>query len=957
MIFSTLFKTKATWQHKDATTRITAINNELSLSDNQHSAILHDMVKSDDSDLVRRAALLKIGSLAAFIDASRNNSLEKVKQFATQQVHDILSKNHNIEVSEAQKHDLLEQQAQDTLLNSATLEAWFFHEKQSDIILALYQQLSLRKKSSQFLLQCFNHKQDATFQHYLINQIDDIKILEKLVKKTNDVGVISAIETKIVSIQAKIEAPLKLTKQIQLTLAKLLALKDIADYGTYKQRKAKLLNDWQELTLQFNLLTADEVTSCTDKQIAILANLDKLFVAKAENYQQQIIADKLAHDKQQDKKAFSQELNHINQSITTAVFSNDKLDEALFNHQLAKLTEAIKTSTLNKSEQQSFNEEVKQLNTLLEKIPEIAEYVSQATHLISKISQLSLPSDISELNDRQQAYHDWLKAWKLIEQKTLGILPESIVQSQKQIVNTWQSGLKPLQSKQKELFFQDKKKLQDIRRLLNIGKYKVCFGLFKGVKETISFLSIQQVHQLQRDFEQVEKRMAELADWENYIATPRKQGLLKAIQTLVAEPLDNPNEQAAKVKEYRNTWNTLGHADEAVDKTLNENFNELCEQAFAPCRLFFAEQDKLREVHLQQRKNILLNAKQLVLALKDSIANQLVDFKKYDNQLNQLQQQWANAGEVDRNHHKRLQQEFRQVIKPIKEAITQFHLDNVEQKNSLINQAQALLDNDDVYLAIESAKKLQQTWRSVGFAGNPQENILWQKFRQINDQLFAQRQALKSAEKAELVDQQMEFEAQLVTFDSRLNSAENEADKSNLLVINTEVEAFLENVLSQTPVLKSIVSKLEKMKATIVQAISQIDETLAQQSWSSLFTLMGAQANNKVALDDLKVTKEFEHLTSFWQKRLIEHNKLSHQAEGDSRIKKTTEIEVLANVESPKELSEQRMAVQVKLMQQQMLSGGNIDLSKELVNWLMLGQLHTKDLPLLERLKKIFVEH
>jgi hypothetical protein len=347
---------------------------------------------------------------------------------------------------------------------------------------------------------------------------------------------------------------------------------------------------------------------------------------------------------------------------------------------LAKLTEAIKTSTLNKSEQQSFNEEVKQLNTLLEKIPEIAEYVSQATHLISKISQLSLPSDISELNDRQQAYHDWLKAWKLIEQKTLGILPESIVQSQKQIVNTWQSGLKPLQSKQKELFFQDKKKLQDIRRLLNIGKYKVCFGLFKGVKETISFLSIQQVHQLQRDFEQVEKRMAELADWENYIATPRKQGLLKAIQTLVAEPLDNPNEQAAKVKEYRNTWNTLGHADEAVDKTLNENFNELCEQAFAPCRLFFAEQDKLREVHLQQRKNILLNAKQLVLALKDSIANQLVDFKKYDNQLNQLQQQWANAGEVDRNHHKRLQQEFRQVIKPIKEAITQFHLDNVEQK-------------------------------------------------------------------------------------------------------------------------------------------------------------------------------------------------------------------------------------------------------------------------------------
>jgi hypothetical protein len=614
------------------------------------------------------------------------------------------------------------------------------------------------------------------------------------------------------------------------------------------------------------LLTADEVTNFTDKQIAILAHLDKLFVAKAENYQQQIIADKLAHDKQQDKKAFSQELNHINQSITTAVFSNDKLDEPLFKHQLNKLTETITSSTLNDSEQQSFIEEVKQLTTRLGKIPEIAEFVSQATHLISKISQLNLPANIDELNDRQQAYHDWLKAWKVIEQKTLGILPESIVQSQKQIVNTWQNGLKPFQSKQKELFFQHKKKLQDIKRLLNIGKYKVCFGLFKGVKETISFLSIQQVHQLQRDFEQVENRMAELADWESYIATPRKQGLLKAIKALVVEPLDNPNEQAAKVKEYRNTWNSLGHADEAVDKTLNENFNELCEQAFAPCRVFFAEQDKLRESHLQQRKNILLNAEQLISALNESTANQTVDFKKYDNQLNQLQQQWANAGEVDRNHHKKLQQEFRQVIKPIKEAITQFHLDNVEQKNRLINQAEALLDNDDVYLAIETAKKLQQTWRSVGFAGNPQENILWQKFRQINDQLFAQRQALKSVEKAELASQQENFDAQLVTFGSRLNSAANEADKPSLLVINTEVQILLDNVLSQPSVLKNIVLKLEKMKGSIVQAISQIDETFAQQSWSSLFTLMRAQATSEKSLDDLKVTTEFGQLTSFLAK-------------------------------------------------------------------------------------------
>jgi len=957
MIFSTLFKTKVNWQHKDATIRITAIHNELSCSDNEHSIILQNMIQSDVSDLVRRAALLKISSFAAYLEAYKNNSQDKVKQFATKQVLDILSTKHEIEVSKAEKLELLAQQNQHAFLNSVILEAWFFNEKESDLIIALYQLLSLRKKSSQFLLQCFNQKHDESFQYYLIDQVDDIKTLEKLIKKTNDVEIEAAIQTKIDAIQAKIDEPIKLTKQIQLILAKLQALKDIADYATYKQRKVKLLKEWAEITSQFHLLSEIEMINFTDKHLAILSHLDKLFIAKAENYQQQIIADKLAHDKQQDKKAFSQQLNHINQSITTAVFSNDNIDEALFKKQLVKLVEEIKASTLNDIEQKSFVNQVKQLTIRLGQIPEIAECVSDATHLISKISQLSLPSALNELNDRQQAYKDWLKSWKIIENKTLGILPESIVQSQKQIVTTWQGGLKPLQNKQKELFFQHKKKLQDIKRLLNIGKYKVCFGLFKGVKETVSLLSTQQTQQLQRDFDQVEQRMAELTDWENYIATPRKQGLLKAIQALVVEPLDNPNEQAAKVKEFRNTWNTLGHADEAVDKVLNENFNELCEQAFAPCRLFFAEQDKLRENHLNQRKNILLNAEQLVAALKVNITNQTVDFKQCDNQLNQIQQQWASAGEVDRDHYKRLQQEFRQVIKPMKDAISQFHEDNVEQKNSLIKQAEVLLDNDDVYTAVESAKKLQQAWRSVGFAGNPQENILWQKFRQINDTLFAQRQALKSLEKAELASQQQNIEDQLMTLDAMLLSKLNEPDKPSLLALNLEVEALLQEVTSQSPVLKNITSRLGTMKVSIEQALSQIDKKFAIQSWLSLFTLITEQTTNKKSVEDLIVTTEFEQLTGFWQKRLIEYSKLTHKAQANTRIEKTLEIEILAKVDSPKELSEQRMVVQVKLMQQQMLSGGNIDLSKELVSWLMLGQLQIDDLPLLSRLKTVFVIH
>ena len=50
-----------------------------------------------------------------------------------------------------------------------------------------------------------------------------------------------------------------------------------------------------------------------------------------------------------------------------------------------------------------------------------------------------------------------------------------------------------------------------------------------------------------------------------------REQLLAEIKHLAETPLDNPSKQANKVKEYRKTWNSLGHADEEIDKKLNED--------------------------------------------------------------------------------------------------------------------------------------------------------------------------------------------------------------------------------------------------------------------------------------------------------------------------------------------------------------------------------------------------
>jgi len=956
MIFSKFFKSKTNWHHKDATVRITAIHEELSADNNEQLLILTDLIKNDISDLVRRAALIKIGSFDCYLEESKTNNQGKVKEFSAKQVHDILATSHNVVISTEQKKALLAQKTTPPLLGTALLEAWLAHEQESDIMILLYQQISTRKTTMHLLTHCFSQKQCPEFQAYLLNQVDDAKLLEKLSKKACNQELAQRIQDKLSVIQAAVEKPQKLTKQIQLTLAKLQALKDVSDYGIYKKRKSVLINEWQLLEKEFDVFSADELLVFNDKYQSIISQLEKLFIAKAENYQQQIIADKLAHDKQQDKKAFTGQLNHISQSITTAVFSSDQFDEELFNALLSQLTSDIKTSVLNKDEQSVFISQVNQLTKRLGEIPEIAESVSQATHLISKISQLTLPKTLDELNVRQETYHDWLKSWQVIEKKTAGILPESIVQAQKEIVNAWQKGLRSLQAQQKELFFQHKKKLQDIKRLLNNGKYKVCFGLFKGVKESIHQLSVQQQQQLQRDFDQVSEKMVELSDWEHYIATPRKQELLVAIQVLVDTPLDNPNDQATKVKEYRGTWNSLGHADEDIDKQLNEQFNQLCEQAFAPCRLFYAEQDKIRDQHLEQRQQIIEKVQLLATTLIEAAETKALDFKKLDGQLNNLQQQWNKAGEVDRNQYKKLQQKFKNSITPIKSAISAFHLSNTTAKQSLIAQAETLLASDDVLTAIESAKQLQQKWREVGFAGNHQENQLWQKFRQVNDQLFDKRQQLKTEQQSALSNQQEIFVAQVIIIEESLNDLTNSNDTQSLKAIEQQAQLLLNEVISTKPVIKAVSFRIEKTIKKVNDLVKNNERAKEKESWLNLFDLMTIQAKDNQDSETLQASTLFNNMSSFWQKRLVDHVKLTKLVQGSDRFDKTLAIEILGKSDSPAELSEQRMKVQVQLMQEQMLSGNEIDMSKLLVDWLKLGALVEADLPLIDRLKAIYCQ-
>ena len=933
MIFSKFFKAK--WQHKDSNVRVAAINNELDIQKPEHQQIILCLAQDDENELVRKTALLKLSDFDVWLTESQNNSNKKIKDFLHKQINLILLDKHKITLSKDKKLNYIQ-----NVNNLSGLEVWLGLEQDSDIIISLYEKIN----KPLLLSSVFAQKQQRSIQHYLLKNVEDRDLLEKLAKKSCDESIATIIQTKINDIDYKIELPKAIAKKAQLNLSKFLALTDVVNYGEMESRKSSLLAEWATLSKEFDCLAEKDKETFNTKHINIATQLDKIFAPKAESYKQQVIADQLKKDQSEARVLFETEITKLNQHLTTTIFEFADVDESAFGAQITELAQKVSNSVLNEYEKKHFSASLNDLQHKLTQLPVIAQSVSDATYHISKISQLALPKNGEELNERQPIFKEWVARWKEIEIQASGILPESIVNAYKEIVSHWRKGLAPLIAEQKSQLTQIQKKMSELNRLISSGKFNIAFGVFKRVEKLFIQLSPEQQKRAQKEFDTLSAKMAELSDWEHYIATPRKQSLLEDIKALVETPLDNPNDQANKVKEYRKTWNSLGHADDEVERALNTEFNDCCEQAFAPCRLFYKEQEKIREQHLVVRQSILQNVKTFALSCQSESAN----WKDVDTKLNQYQQQWQGAGEVERSIYKDLQTQFNDAIRPVKEALKSYKNNNVILKQQMIEKAKNALAIDNVFDAIKTVKTLQTQWREVGHTGAKNENKLWKEFRAYNDSVFKKRDEVAALNKAESVAQSEQTTDKLVALDAQVELIN---DVKGYDLLKSEYEVLLNQALSTKPINKGLVKKLERSISNIKSNVESVKLTKDKQNWQNIFIILeqiSAQDLDNITIQSSDV---FAQISQSWQKRLADVMNNENKVD---RLESTLMLEIFAGQESPAEYKSERMKVQVKLMQEQMVSGTPVNLQDSFISWLQLGGFNSSDLTLIERIKPIY---
>ena len=175
-------------------------------------------------------------------------------------------------------------------------------------------------------------------------------------------------------------------------------------------------------------------------------------------------------------------------------------------------------------------------------------------------------------------------------------------------------------------------------------------------------------------------------------------------------------------------------------------------------------------------------------------------------------------------------------------------------------------------------------------------------------------------------------------------------DVATLQQLEKVLQSLKQNVQQQKPKMAGLEKQIVQKEKLTSEKIAKLKLAIEKQQWTDLFTIIEESLVKGV---NFASHESFSQLSQSWQKKLQELDNKDNQV---SRDVLTMELEILSGVPSPEELQQQRMKVQVNLMQDQMSSGNAIDLPAKFSQWLMLGKLNQEDVSLLQRIKTIFVD-
>jgi hypothetical protein len=985
MIFSRFFAPSHTSQNPEK--RLEAIQN-LSPEKPTDKTILHELAFNDANADVSLAALNKLNTFVLWLKMSQSAHHAKVKKVAERTVEAALMGQGDVTINANEKASFLRESAngeliQTVLVNDPSLLA------DNNLVMTLLHKVD----KPAFTQTIFLHHADNALQQAILATIEDSSVLQKLEKKCRDNAIHAAIATKLQVLKAQAEKPIELMRRVTLCLSKYQALVDKSDVEDIDKRQAELLSEYNDLMTDSSILSSDDKTAVDAKFARISEKVSRHLSRIRPEWESQKAAEEKAEIEALCKQHLSHATTQVNWLYGERLCEATLADVAVVNESVralevsadhmaslggsTKLLDEVRTgiASLNNSleafsmqqqygqklliclsqveslAEESLAEEAKQQQAtstpsepatngqedkekgLTEQTAEAAKAVNtDATESIS-VEGEAVQNGTDQNDDVSHKAPESIEAeFKALSEKYHDLRNE-LISVPSALNKRWHAASRVFSQKKQakkaevdQALRQCRKQISVIDNLIAQGKYRGAITKFEKLSASFESMPESVKKQLAKRFEKTAEDIAHLEGWQDYIAAPRKPALVEEAQTLASTPVEDIKQRGEAIRYLRQQWLSLGAGSD--DDALQNAFDAALELAFQPCREHYAALDAEREKALKARQSLIEQVAAIDLSQDEAVLAKLYD---------RTVKQWHECGQVEKREYESLKQRWNKTISPLQTKVNQWHAMNKKAKQQLVAQASALLAEEDIASATETAQQLQHSWKAIGHAGKRDESRLWREFRLANDALFGR---LKEQRKA----QSSAFDETFNTLFTLLNGIDSESDESTIATSIQDIEARAKALPgAMRAKLDKKITGIQKQQQTRAQQrqVRKVQQR-AQSAISVLSESLRAGDFTNISDDDADMLKKR------WKSALSKPTPVQQ-----SRHWLTVALEAATDLPSPESDSSMRTNVQLAMMTAKLEKGESLSPAQLLEDWIAHGKVDDQETHLLERIVNV----
>lgn len=478
------------------------------------------------------------------------------------------------------------------------------------------------------------------------------------------------------------------------------------------------------------------------------------------------------------------------------------------------------------------------------------------------------------------------------------------------------------------------------RGAVRAGHLRQARGIWGSIENQLEQLPETRHAGVWSEAHEYRDEMEKLADWQDFAVVPKKEELIEHMKAL-AERTMHPQDKADAVQQLQQEWRKLSQGAGGRHQALWETFHHWAEAAYEPCRAYFAEQDELHAVNLTKRRELI---DQLHQYLETNDWHN-PDWAEVEKVLRLAARDWRHFTPVKPADHRATEKAYHAAVKQIRDKLHEEYDRNQAERERIIEQAEALREEEDLRYATEQLKKLQREWKAAGRTHRKEDHRLWQAFRAICDDVFGRRDEAAKSHKEKLeknlvsalnIIRQVEQAADGTPEDieaglRRLDEWRSEFDACRPLPRARYEEVLRQfddavNALKQARTKRRQRQELEKWHA-LFERVKCLGE-LEARYWSGTPDAALCKQVARVWEDGTPLPSAASHVDGRLRRSLQRCGESPEQPEEvltanrETLRKLVVRLELLAGIESPEADSELRMGLQVERLAGQM-GGGN----------------------------------